>query len=431
MHFILLPHQLFDIKYLNSKYYFYLWECPHYFTKYKYNKKKLILHRASMKSYEKLLQKKGYKTHYINFNKKIDETKSYFMFDPIDKVNFHSIDISYIESPNFLLTKNDYSEYRKKTTHFIFNNFYIWSKKHLDIIPNIKSQDKQNRNKLPVNIKVPETTSLNTTEDNVYIKDAIKYVSMHFSENPGNTNNFIYPITHKACKKWLKQWIENKLNFFGKYQDAINSNQSFLFHSVLSSSINIGLINPTDIINHIKQYENTTPLNSYEGYIRQLFWREYQRYCYIYYNFNNKNYFKNKKKLSKKWYYGNLGVLPVDTCIVRAFDLGYLNHIERLMVIGNFMVLFGISPKQGFQWFMEMSCDSYEWVMSQNVLDMVFFVSGGVTMRRPYITSSNYILKMSNYKKGDWCDTWDNLYHTFKKNKKKELYKFRYFFPGL
>jgi deoxyribodipyrimidine photolyase-related protein len=162
-----------------------------------------------------------------------------------------------------------------------------------------------------------------------------------------------------------------------------------------------------------------------------LFWREYQRYCYIYYNFNNKNYFKNNKKLNSKWYSGNTGIDPIDTCIKNGFNTGYLHHIERLMVVGNFMNLSEISPKEGFKWFMEFSCDSYEWVMNQNVYDMVFFVSGGATMRRPYISSSNYILKMSNYKKGKWSEIWDTKYKNFLKKNKDKLWKFRYHFRGL
>ena len=95
------------------------------------------------------------------------------------------------------------------------------------------------------------------------------------------------------------------------------------------------------------------------------------------------------------------------------------------------MNLSGISPKEGFKWFMEFSCDSYEWVMYQNVYDMVFFVSGGATMRRPYISSSNYISKMSNYKKGDWNDVWDKKYKDFIKKHRKKLLKFRYYFRSL
>ena len=101
------------------------------------------------------------------------------------------------------------------------------------------------------------------------------------------------------------------------------------------------------------------------------------------------------------------------------------------MVVGNYMNLTGISPKEGFRWFMEFSCDSYEWVMYQNVLDMVFFVSGGATMRKPYASSSNYILKMSDYKKGEWCDIWDENYQEFIKKNRPKLLKFRYYFRNL
>ena len=90
------------------------------------------------------------------------------------------------------------------------------------------------------------------------------------------------------------------------------------------------------------------------------------------------------------------------------------------MVIGNFMVLNEIDPEEGYKWFMEFSIDSYEWVMKQNVLDMVFCIIGGETMRKPYISSSNYVLKMSNYDKGKWASKWDKLYYDFQKNHKDE-----------
>ena len=180
----------------------------------------------------------------------------------------------------------------------------------------------------------------------------------------------------------------------------------------------------------LQKYKKKVKINSFEGYIRQLFWREYQRYCYIYVNFN-KNYFGNKKKLSKKWYNGTLGIPPIDDLIRSGFKTGYIHHIGRLMYIGNFMNLNKISPKSGFKWFMEFAIDSYEWVMYQNVFDMVFFVTGGQTMRKPYITSSNYILKMSNYKKGEWSKKWNNLYEKFMIDHKEKLWRYRYHFPKL
>lgn len=421
--FVILPHQLFNKKHLNREYNYILWEHPHYFKTYKYNKKKIILHKASMEYYYDYLKKNKFKCSYINLNEKFTH-KKYTLFDPIDNIKL-PYKYTIIETPNFILDKSYYGKYRDRTKNFFFNAFYMWGKKQKNIIPKVKSLDKENRNKLPKNIVIPKIPSNNS--DDKYIKKGIKFVNKYFPNNYGNTKDFIYPITHKTAKKFITHFVLNKLKNFGKYQDAIDMNNNYLFHSILSSSINIGLLNPIDVIKIILKAK--APMNSIEGFIRQLFWREYQRYCYIYCNFN-KNYFGNKKKLTKEWYTGNTGCTPVDNCIINGFNSGYLHHIERLMVVGNYMNLNRISPKEGYKWFMEFSCDSYDWVMHQNVLDMVFFVTGGKTMRRPYISSSNYILKMSNYKKNEWADNWDDLYKTFVKSNKKKLYKFRYYFSS-
>lgn len=433
---LILPHQLFNKKYLPKQdkiKTIYLYEHPQYFTKYNFNKKKLVLHRASMKYYEDYLKKNNYKTiKYIEYNKKpiFSNKNNVIIFDPIDKIDLKFVkDENIIESPNFLLNKDDYKKYRNKTDKYIFNNFYMYGKKINDIIPNIKSQDKENRKTISNDIKRPSKLSNLSKDDKKYINDAIKYVNTNFSKNYGNTDNFCYPITHKTALKWLNDFIKTKFKKFGPYQDYIIKGETYLFHSVLSSSINIGLINPKEIIETIRPLKSKIPLNSYEGYIRQLYWREYQRYCYIYFNFNNKNYFGNRNKLTKEWYTGDTKIEPIDDAIKDGFNTGYLHHIIRLMVVGNYMNLSGISPKEGFKWFMEFSIDSYEWVMYQNVYEMVFCISGGETMKKPYISSSNYILKMSKYKKGEWSDKWDKKFRDFIIKNKKKLWKFRYFFP--
>ena len=427
MDFIILPHQLFHKKYLpkNIKKII-LWEHPQYFTKYNFNKKKLILHRASMKHYYDYLKKNKYNIQYINFNKTPTYKKA-TLFDPIDKIKIPNTTL--IESPNFLLTKENYDAYKKKKgDSYMFHWFYLWGKKIVDIIPNVKSKDKENRKKLPKDIDIPDMPK---NSNKKYIHSAIKYVNKHFKNNYGDTENFLFPISHATAKKWLKDFIKKRFENFGKYQDAIDKENDFLFHSYLSTSINIGLLNPLEIIDEIRKVKGI-PMNSYEGYIRQLFWREYQRYCYMYFDFSNKNYFGNKKKITKEWYDGTTGIDPIDDCIEKGFHQGYLNHIQRLMIVGNFMNLSGMNPMDGFKWFMEFSCDSYEWVMYQNVLDMAFCVTGarqnGGTMAKPYISSSNYIIKMSNYKKGDWSEKWDTLYHNFIKNNKKKLIPFKYYF---
>ena len=426
--FVILPHQLFDKKYLNKNSEYYLWEHPHYFEGYNYNKKKLVLHRASMKYYFDYLKKAKFNVKYIEYNKKLPII-NYKLFDPVDKIKLSGT-YEIIETPNFFLSRDDYELFRKtKSEKFFFKTFFEWSKKKLDIIPNVKSKDKENRKRIPPGTKIPPLPP--NKVDDKYIKEAVKYVEKNWPKNYGNCDNFIFPVSHKVAKKWLDDFIKTKFKDFGPYEDFIDKENNYLFHSVLSSSINIGLINPMEIIKTISKYKSKIPINSYEGYVRQLFWREYQRFCYIYIDFSKMNYFGNKKKLDKKWYTGELGVEPVDDCIKIAFDTAYLHHIERLMVMGNFMNISGIDPREGHKWFMEFAIDSYLWVMEQNVLDMAFCVSGGMTMRKPYVSSSNYIANMSNYKRGEWSEKWDELYRKFMKTHKKQLWKFRYSFPGL
>ena len=183
-----------------------------------------------------------------------------------------------------------------------------------------------------------------------------------------------------------------------------------------------------------KKYRDDIPLPSFEGFYRQLFWREYQRYCYIYVDWGKyleEPYFPLTNKLEDKWYYGATNIPLLNDIICKAFKNAYLHHIERLMVVGNLMMLHEIDPRDGFRWFMEFSIDSYDWVMYQNVYDMVFHITGGETMTRPYITSSNYLTKMSNYKGGMWENVVTNKYHQFLEKYKDKLWKYRYFFRGL
>ena len=387
-----------------------------------------MLHRSSMKYYEEYLSSNGFAVSYCEFRNK-PRYKKAWMFDPVDKIVVPRI-AEVFENPGFMLTKEHYATYKRmKKEKYMFYWFYMWAKKVVDIIPGIKSKDKENRRRLRPGITIPDLPS--NRNDRKYIQESIEYVETHFKNNHGTTDNFLFPVTHATAAKWFDDFIKNRFALFGPYQDAIHKDNDFLFHSCMSSSLNCGLIVPANMIRRIRTLEKKIPLNSYEGFIRQLFWREYQRYCYIYYDFRNKNFFGNKKRIGRNWYDGTVGCMPVDTCIKNAFRNGYLNHIQRLMIIGNFMNLTGINAWEGFKWFMEFSCDSYEWVMYQNVLDMAFCITGGRahggTMQKPYISSSHYIRKMGNYTHGNWCKQWDTLYWKFVKKHAKKLKVFRFF----
>lgn len=436
--FLILPNQLFEIKYLTknnikeNNYKIVLYEHPQYFTKHNFNKKKLILHYASMEYYKKYLEKKKYIVEIIKFTDKFN-LKEYEMFRSADNLKLNPNKV--YNNPNYLLNEDLHEKYNSKISKnktILFNNFYMWSKKELGILEGVKSTDKMNRERMPKNIKIPNLKTLDKN-DNQFITNGISNTNKNFNKNYGNTNNFVYPVTHKSARLFLRNFIKYKFKNFGPYQDFIKKGESYMFHSVLSSSINIGLINPVDIIELINKYKNEIPINSFEGYVRQLFWREYQFYCYNYIDYKTalKNpYFNYSNKLNKSWYNGTTGNEIIDDTIKKAFDTGYLHHIERLMVIGNYMNLREIKPADGIKWFIEFAIDSYDWVMYQNVYDMVFFVTTK-TMRKPYISSDNYLLKMSDYKKGKWSEEWKDLYNKFLKKHKNKLWKYRYSFPTL
>jgi len=424
MKLLILPNQLFDKKYfpkgINE---IVLWEHPDFFTKFNFNKKKLILHRSSMKKYynDVLKSLKLDKLRYINFSSNFNP-KGFSYFDPINRIDNFDPSLM-IESPNFLLSKQDYEEIynNKKSKRINFTSyFYPLCKEKIQFLQNTNSKDKENRlsynNNLPIHNKPIQ-------QNNRYIISATSYVNKHFPNNHGNTNNFIFPIHKNHSMKWLRFFINKNLDNFGPYQDSINKDHDNMFHSMLSASLNIGLLNPDDVVEELRRLKNT-PINSLEGYFRQLCWREYQRYCYIYYyeDLTSTNYLELNNSLEKEWYDGTLGVEPVDKCIIKAFDSAYLHHIERLMIMGNFMVLSEIKPDDVYKWFLEFAIDSYDWVMIQNVYDMVCYTSKGITSYKPYISSSNYIVKLSNYsKKDEWTSVWDKKYRSFLQDKKSLL----------
>jgi deoxyribodipyrimidine photolyase-related protein len=158
------------------------------------------------------------------------------------------------------------------------------------------------------------------------------------------------------------------------------------------------------------------PLNSLEGFIRQIVgWREFIRIVYEREGSKQrtKNYWGLERKIPTIFWTGETGITPVDNVIKKALKTGYSHHIERLMVMGNFMLLCEFNPDEVYRWFMEMYVDAYDWVMVPNVYGMTQFADGGLMTTKPYISGSNYLLKMSDYAKGPWTEVWDGLFWRF------------------
>ncbi|MFB6246003.1 MAG: cryptochrome/photolyase family protein [Candidatus Pacearchaeota archaeon] len=431
---IVFPNQLFKEDYGEK---LYLLEHPRFFTDFRFHKQKLVLHRASMKNFEKETDES---TKYLNceddMEKPFKENKKLNVYDPEDHklkdwlknmAEKHGTEINIEESPMFLTSMEWNRNFFKGNKYFQFN-YYRAQRKRLNILLNKDgspeggkwSYDPENREKLPKNHETPKLPDFNSEE----VEEAKNYIEENFSENPGSLENFIHPISRRQALYNLNDFLKNRIQNFGKYQDAIDSDVNFGYHSLISSSINMGIITPKDVIEKTQEYKekNSIPLSSVEGFLRQIIgWREYIRAIYrIEENMSNSNYWSFKNKIPKEFYTAETGLKPIDESIERVNQYAYTHHIERLMVLGNIMMLLEIDPDEVYKWFMEMFIDSYDWVMVPNVYGMSQYSFEGM-MTKPYISSSNYIKKMSNYSKGEWQEKWDGLFWKFIKNHKKEL----------
>jgi len=182
--------------------------------------------------------------------------------------------------------------------------------------------------------------------------------------------------------------------------------------------MNVGLITPQEIIETTLEFagENNVPLNSLEGFIRQVIgWREFIRGVYEVAGTRERtmNFWKFKRKIPESFWTGETGIEPLDIVIQKVLKTGYCHHIERLMVVGNFMLLCEFDPDEVYLWFMELFIDSYDWVMVTNIYGMSQFADGGLMATKPYISGSNYLMKMSDFPKGDWQKIWDGLFWNF------------------
>ena len=227
-----------------------------------------------------------------------------------------------------------------------------------------------------------------------------------------------YPITHQEAAEWLEQFLLFRFHEFGAYEDAIVREHSILHHSVLSPMINVGLILPGKVLEKSLEYaeKEDIPINSTEGFIRQIMgWREFIRGMYMVkgsYS-RTRNFWNFNRKIPDSFYEGSTGIDPVDSTIRKVLKTGYCHHIERLMVLGNFMLLCEFDPDEVYRWFMELFIDAYDWVMVPNIYGMSQFADGGTFATKPYIGGSNYIRKMSDYTQGPWEATWDGLFWQF------------------
>lgn len=445
---VIFPHQLhYNVLDVNKIKTVYLVENKLFFTQFNFHKIKLVFHRASMKKFQHQLEIIGFNVKYIEFHqpeasvkelfkeiKKHCQTVTYFNTDDnwlekqiTSSANHHNIILNSLKNPNFLNTKDDFNAYFNVKKRYFQTDFYSYQRKNRNILMEDGKPhggkltfDAENRKSYPKN-HIPPKPNLKFRDQHVI--EAEEYVEKHFPNNIGTleylkSSDEFYPTDPLQSMTAWEDFKENRFRLFGDYEDAFTQNPEdiFTYHSILTPQLNIGLLSPETLINEA-HYSNV-PLNSKEGFIRQIMgWREFMRAVYIREGSKqrNSNFWGFERSIPKSFYDGTTGILPVDNVIKKVLRTGYCHHIERLMVLGNFFLLCEFHPNEVYRWFMELFIDAYDWVMVPNIYGMSQFADGGLITTKPYISGSNYIIKMSDYKKSnsEWEQIWDSLYWRF------------------
>lgn len=419
----------------------FLVEDPLLFSQYAFHRKKLMLHRASMKAYAHSLAASGTAADYVEAHslhdsgaiadvltqsgvravrtaELCDDWLERRLRSSLDRAN---IELKICESPGFLTPQEKLDRYLPDQQQLLFADFYRWQRRRLAILtePNGSpaggkwSFDADNRKRLPRGHRPPDPWR---PAENEWVREARDYVRQNFPDAHGSDEDFEYPVTFADAERSMEDFFRHRFDLFGIYEDAVSATHRTIYHSLLTPPLNIGLLTPAQVVAAALRESSSIPLNSLEGFIRQVIgWREYMRLVYLRFGrrMRTSNDWGFTSALPKTFYTGETGIVPVDATIKRLQQHAYCHHIERLMLLGNLMLLCRIHPNAVYRWFMELFIDAYDWVMVPNIYGMSQYADGGSIVTKPYISGSAYVLKMSDYPKGAWTEKWDALYWTF------------------
>jgi deoxyribodipyrimidine photolyase-related protein len=425
----------------------YLAEDDELCTHFRYHKKKLVLFLAAMRQYAGELRQAGITVHYQpltpgslpgSYEAKL---ATHLDAHPAEAIHCFEIEDKFMErrltdfaagrglpllvrsSPMFLTSREEFRTYLSQQQRPFMRTFYERQRRRLKVLIDERGKpaggrwsfDSENRKRLPKTL-VPPPLPMITPSATVLEVSAL--VNLRFPDHPGDTAGFWLPTTRAEAMAWLDSFLSERFEHFGAYEDAISRRDDALFHSVLTPALNLGLLVPREVVVKALAAASTrgVPLASVEGLIRQIIgWREFIRG--IYQTFSEEqdtaNFFDHQRGLSQAWYDGSTGIDPLDHVIKRVLRLGWCHHIERLMVLSNLMLLCEVDPREAHRWFMEMFVDSSDWVMGPNVYGMGQFSDGGIFATKPYLCAANYILKMSDFSRGPWCEEVDALFWSF------------------
>ncbi len=323
----------------------------------------------------------------------------------------HDVDLALRDDGHFFISPTEFAEWAKPYKQIRMENFYHLMRKRTGVLMNgddpVGNQwnfDAENRGSfgkqgpglLPA---LPVFTPDKIT------RDVFALVEKYFPEHPGSLTDFNWPVTRDEALAAMQDFIDHRLQNFGQYQDAMWQDQPFLHHALLSSSLNVKLLNPREVVAAAEQAgaKYRLPLAAVEGFIRQILgWREFIRgmYWLDMPAMTNANHFNHQRDLPAWYWTGDTQMNCMRETITQTMQHGYAHHIQRLMVTGMFGILAEIEPKQLAAWYLAVYVDAIEWVELPNVMGMALYANGGRFTSKPYVASGAYINRMSNYCSG-------------------------------
>lgn len=400
-------------------------------TYIKHHPKKIAFMLASMRHFADELRKKGYNVNYIKLDHpdntgdiKTEIDRAIKLYKPNKLIVTEPSEFRHLKmlqsitsklkipfeirnDTRFLCEIQEFSKWAAGKKQLRMEFFYREMRKKYSILIDIDGGptggvwnfDKQNRKPPNSNIIIHKRISFKKDQ---ITKNVIALVKSKFSNNFGDLEPFYYSVTRKQALKELKHFIKQILPYFGDYQDAMVAGEPYLYHSLLATYLNAGLLEPLEICTLAEEaYKNgLAELNNVEGFIRQILgWREYVRGIYWTFmpSYAEMDYLGSKEDLPTLYWGGHTNMFCMAEVVKQTKEHAYSHHIQRLMITGNFALLAGIDVKQVQKWYLEVYSDAYEWVEMPNTLGMALFGDGGIIASKPYAASGNYIKKMSNF----------------------------------
>lgn len=402
-------------------------------TRIKHHRKKIAFVFSAMRHFAQELKRKGIKTRYVEYDALenagsftaeleraiaslgpdkvvLTEPSEYAVLQEAKGwTEAFSIPIEIRADDRFLSTKEEFADWAAGRKQLRMEYFYRGMRRKHDILMRGDepeggqwNYDSSNRKPPKSGLEVPRTYHSQPDE---ITQTVLTLVAERFEDHFGDLEPFHFAVTSAQAEEALEQFVQERLCRFGDYQDAMVQGQPWMFHAHLSFYINCGLLSPLDCIRRAETAyrEGKAPLNSVEGFIRQILgWREYVRGLYWLKmpEYTSENFLEAETPLPVFFWNGETRMNCLRQCVLETKENAYAHHIQRLMVIGNFALLAGLSPKEVNEWFWIVYADAYEWVELPNVSGMILFADGGELASKPYAASGAYINRMSDYCKG-------------------------------